>query len=193
MVRRRTIPAAAVTGPAPAAWSGRNWCCRRRRRLHGDVATPGTLHVSPLMAGKASMLSDFISAQPAQHRADDRRRAGQQPLQELGRASGRAQGRARHDLRRPGRQRHAQPHRHPAPAGEREGLLQHRSLSRLGRRPERRAGRTDQSLCRPALELAAASAGWQAARAGRRRRQAGARAAKCAEPGRGRRRRSSIR
>ena len=95
------------------------------------------LWIAPYLAGKPSMVPLFapislLTTVPMVivARTDSR-------FADMKARPGRGQGQARHGEHRPRRQRHHQPYRHPAPAGEREGAVQHHPLQgiRSGPRP----------------------------------------------------------
>ena len=93
------------------------------------------LWIAPYLAGKPSMVPLFapislLTTVPMVivTRADSR-------FADMKSVAGRGQGQARHGQHRPCRQRHHQPRRHPAPAGEREGAVQHHPLQGIGSGP----------------------------------------------------------
>ena len=93
------------------------------------------LWVAPYLAGKPSMIPLFapislLTTVPMVivTKADGR-------FADMKARPRRSPGQARHGEHRPRRQRHHQPHRHPAPAGEREGPVQHHPLQGVGAGP----------------------------------------------------------
>ncbi len=97
------------------------------------ISAFGPLYVSPLMAGKPSMIPSFapvgmLSTVPMIVVVPATSRFADWPA-----LLAAAKAQARHHQPWSRRQRHTQPYRHLATAGEREGELQRRALSRLRR------------------------------------------------------------